>query len=343
MAIYTFDNITPAQALSFAGATDLLLFGAPNEVARNIIVSYGATTITLQSVLTGRSVVFGTGIGGYGGSAFPDGSRLLVGSAAGDFFAVGEQFAEGNTADAMFGADGADSLGGGNGADVIQGNQGTDTINAGTGDNFVNGNLGDDSIVASTGTNNLLIGEAGNDSVAGGTGSDVIDGGEGADILTGAAGNDTVIGGAGADSIASGAGADVLFGGEGVDRFSFSDPSGLGAQIDEIRDWETTDQLRFNSTALNASGNNIVATSLGRADATNYVEATAGSFAEAQAAAASQFSNPAITYVAVAVGADVVVFTDVVSFIVGGLPTDDQTIVKLVGRSLTDIAFQNIV
>ena len=377
MATYSFASITDAQALGFSAASDLLVFTNPTSVGNQVSVSYSpasstsAPTVTLTDPRSGRVVVFGATLGGASPPAigFTDGSILFVGGAGAD---TASGTAQG---DGLFGGAGDDSLSGGPGADVLQGNQGgdyldggagndtifggqgDDSITAGGGANFVNGNLGNDTITGEAGSantllggqqNDLLIGGAGADLLNGNLGDDTISGGGGADAIFGEAGNDritlgdggstadggsgadTITGGAGADTIIGGLGADDLRGGGGADRFQFSaGHSGTTeGTVDRILDWAggrsggPVDQIDFIGLAA--------------ATPTTYLELTASSFGAARALADGQIAA-GNNYVAVQVGADVVLFVD--SGNNNGV-ADDALI--LVGRTLADIDYTNI-
>ena len=120
-------------------------------------------------------------------------------------------------------------------------------------------------------------------------------------------------------------------GGLGNDRFIFaSGDSGVTAgSLDQIQDWaggtnaSPVDTLVFGATA---------------GSATNYLELTAANYDAAVTAANAQIAGSVVTYVAVQVGTDVVVFAD-------GTPgTSNATdAVVLVGRTLADIDYTNIV
>ena len=159
-----------------------------------------------------------------------------------------------------------------------------------------------------------------------------IDGGNGNDVILGTGFNDTITGGAGDDTITGGLGQDVLTGGGGNDQFNFAagtSTTGQGTQ-DKITDWTSADHLHFTGGATGVAGTS-----------TNYVEVVGASdYSNAETLAGSEFAG-GFKYVAVQVGNDVVVFADN-----GGtthaLDATDTAVV-LVGRSLSDIDFTNII
>src|SRR6185312_6676421 len=125
-----------------------------------------------------------------------------------------------------------------------------------------------------------------------------------ADALFGLVGPDTLQGQAGDDVLQGGQGADLLDGGAGSDLFLIAsgDSPAVAGQTDTIVNWAHEDHLSFvfqNGQLLTPSAN-----------AFNYVETTASSFAAAQAAANAQIAGGVVEYVAVQVGGDVVVFAD---------------------------------
>lgn len=152
----------------------------------------------------------------------------------------------------------------------------------------------------------LQIGATGADSVGGGSGRDALYGGDGADTLNG------------------GAAADQLYGGGGADRFvvATGQSAATGDGMDRVFDWSASDQIYFSGAA---------------GTATNYLELSATSFSAALVLANAQIAAGVVNYVAIAVGADVLVFADSRNDNGGA---DDA--VTLVGRRLDDIAFGNI-
>ena len=195
------------------------------------------------------------------------------------------------------------------------------------------GTSGDDALTV-TPPARLVLGLAGDDTLTGAAGDDNLAGGRGGDSLTGAAGgdrlfgdlgNDTQAGGAGVDTLVGGPGSDLLVGGPGADVFAVGGPHPDGAPgLDRIVDFtHGEDRIVF--------GRDDVAT------AANFATGSAADFASALALANGKIAGGAADFVAVKVGADVIVFAD--------SHHDDGTAdaaVVLVGRSLADIGFGDI-
>lgn len=156
-----------------------------------------------------------------------------------------------------------------------------------------------------------------------------IDGGAGNDLINAYDGSDSITGGAGEDTIDSWEGADTVAGGAGSDQFQYygGETTTVLGQVDSIVDWSSEDRLYFEP--LNGFA-------IGAGTAANYAESNAADYSAALAFANTQIAGGAINYVAVQVGADVFVFAD--SLADNG--NADST-VRLVGRSLADIAFGN--
>lgn len=124
MATYIFETITAAQAQAFNGQVDQLVFQTPSEAAfaERVTFDAAASTITLTSTATGRSVAFGAGLGNsYLG--FADRSLLIIGTFGNDQLAGSQSFF-GPPTTALFGGDGADTLTGGRGPDQFTGGAG---------------------------------------------------------------------------------------------------------------------------------------------------------------------------------------------------------------------------
>ncbi len=209
----------------------------------------------------------------------------------------------------------------------IFGTNGNDVLVATAISKFVSGGRGNDTITGGAGDDNL-DGGAGNDTLIGGAGNDRLSGGEG---------NDRLDGGAGSDTLAGGGGADVLTGGTGKDTFvvegaGFTMARGHAptanpltlASVDRIMDFahgEDRISFGFRDTAT----------------ASNFATATAADFASALTAANAKIATGVSDYVAVKVGADVIVFAD--SYHNNGAA---DAAVVLVGQSLMDISFSDI-
>jgi len=293
------------------------------------------------------------GDGAYGGL----GADTLNGAGGGDLL-------QGNLGDdVLVGGEGADVLYGGGGNDVIYASLDVGGV-AGEAGDWANGNLGDDAIIGGAGRDTLLGGQ-GDDFIGGGDGGDLLSGDKGDDELLGGLGDDTLQGQTGADTLQGGFGADSLSGGEGDDQLVSQGPGastlgggggndtlvsggagrdqlsgGEGRDVFEIvarttpatgveadiLDWEAADQLRFPAFSI------LTDAILPR----GYSEFSAGDYETALAVADGQIKGADVQYAVVQVGGDVYVFAD------AGDPEDGaDVVVRLVGRSLSDIAFGN--
>lgn len=160
-------------------------------------------------------------------------------------------------------------------------------------------------------------------SLRGGDSNDSLAGGAGDERLRGDDGADTLNGGGGADTLDGGKGADQLIGGDGTDVFRIGDGGRSLAGLDRILDFtHGADKLVFDDDGLTASDANFATTS-------------AVDFASALAAANASMSSGA-DYVAVQVGADVIVFATELG------EHHVESAVVLVGRSLADISAGDI-
>lgn len=226
----------------------------------------------------------------------------------------------------LLGEGGADTLIGTGAADSLSGGEGDDRIILAQG--FADGGVGSDRIEVRLGAGEaIVLGGDGADTLQAQLASRALNvrfsGGEGQDSLQGSGGVDTLAGDAGNDTIDGLGGRDRVTGGAGQDQFQIrsyaQDSTGAPADPISVLDWESGDRLQF------AFGS-----------AVNYREITADSYAAAfdaaqAAAAAAQGSQ----YVAVQVGADVVVF----GFGAGA----EAASVILTGRGLADISAANFV
>jgi hypothetical protein len=133
----------------------------------------------------------------------------------------------------------------------------------------------------------------------------------------------------------------MLFGGGGGDLFVFSgagggDSNAVAGSIDQIKDWAggvtaaPTNFLHFADTAGAALAGGL---------STNYTETTGTDFNDAVVQANAHLGGAGL-YVAVQIGTDVVVFADTDG---NHSITAADTAVVLVGKSLSDIDFTNIV
>ena len=164
-------------------------------------------------------------------------------------------------------------------------------------------------------------GGAGADELKGGDGADSLSGGDGADILRGEGGNDTLAGGGGNDTLSGGRGADLLTGGPGHDTFLISGPASTAVgDVDRITDFAKGEDILSFGTHLALTPNNV---STGQA----------ADYAHAFVAAHDKIAAGTADLVAIQVGADVVVFADVLHH------NQVDASVILVGKSfaLTDI------
>jgi len=167
-----------------------------------------------------------------------------------------------------------------------------------------------------------LTGTNGADRLKGGDGDDSISGLGGNDRLEGDKGNDTIDGGAGNDLIRGGQGADVLTGGTGADTFVIDSGARQLSDIDRITDFtHGVDKLVFDDApAVTTAG---------------FATDTAADFNTALADANAKMAAGA-DFVAVQVGADVIVFADEVG------EHHVESAVLLVGKTLADIAATDI-
>lgn len=154
------------------------------------------------------------------------------------------------------------------------------------------------------------------------SGNDSLTGTADANRLSGGAGTDTLDGGAGTDTLDGGSGADVLTGGAGADVFKVDGAAKTAAGLDQILDFaHGEDKLVFHEAPA--------------ITATNFATGTAADFTAAVAAANTSLAGGA-DYVAVQVGADVIVFATEVG------EHHVESAVLLVGRTLADISAGDI-
>ena len=167
-----------------------------------------------------------------------------------------------------------------------------------------------------------LTGTAMADHLRGGDGNDSLSGLDGNDLLAGGKGADTLDGGAGNDTLDGGHGADVLTGGAGNDVFEIDGPAKALTDLDRITDFtHGQDRIVFDDAPV--------------ATAANVVTDTAVDFKTALADANAKMAAGA-DFVAVQVGADVIVFADEVG------EHHVESGVLLVGKTLIDIGFGDI-
>ena len=167
------------------------------------------------------------------------------------------------------------------------------------------GTAGGDTLTAD-GTHKALDGLAGNDLLTGTANADLVFGGDGNgsiqglaadDRLFGGAGNDTLNGGAGNDTLGGGPGVDVMTGGAGADVFHGGHPGpATTTALSSVTDFVTgVDKLELGHEAATAA---------------NFLKTTAADAAAALTAANALFAAGTAEYVAVQVGANVLVFSE---------------------------------
>jgi Ca2+-binding RTX toxin-like protein len=189
-------------------------------------------------------------------------------------------------------------------------------------DNGANQGDGDNHGVPPVVAAETLTGTAVADQLKGGDGDDSLSGLDGNDRLSGDKGADTLDGGAGNDTLSGGDGADVLTGGAGADVFKIDGSAKTLAGLDRITDFtHAEDRLVFDDAPA--------------ATAVNFVTDTAADFTTALADANAKLAAGA-DFVAVQVGADVIVFADEAG------EHHVESAVLLVGKTLADIAASDI-
>ena len=173
-----------------------------------------------------------------------------------------------------------------------------------------------------------LTGTAGDDVLRGGSGDDSLVGLDGNDQLHGGRGADTLDGGLGNDTLVGGPGADVMTGGAGADVFRIGGSAHTLAGLDRITDFtHGEDHLVFAEAPV--------------ATAANFATDTAADFETARADANAKMAAGA-DFVAVQVGANVIVFADEAGD--HGEPPEHhvESGVLLVGKTLADVSFGDI-
>lgn len=326
----------------FAGAgADTLLGGQDNDS-----IIGGAGDSYLSGDLGNDTVNGGEGNERIFGAA---GNDSLLGNAGADTIDGGD----GN--DTIEGGLGNDSILGGSGADSILGNAGNDVIDGGASNDSIDGGTGNDSVLGGAGADRLA-GGTGNDTMGGGTeddflfggdGDDSLTGGDGDDILLGQDGRDMLVGNDGDDFLYGSTGQDMLTGGAGADVFAF-DPSDSAPPLagddvntrvgnaDVVTDWTSGDFLFFGGSEGSAQNYREI------------VDAAILDYGDALDAAILAYEqDPAnVEYVAVQLGGNVLVFTNVVADIDAGTPGAQpgfQTVVQLQGVSAASIGAANFV
>lgn len=322
-------------------------FGQGNKGEDSLLGGSGVDTLLGGQ---GNDIIEGAGGGGF-----------LNGNLGDDFIVAGGGF-DSQDFNHILGEGGNDRIMGGYGSNVIDGGDGDDDIFA-EGTNTLTGGAGNDRVVSYSakasvvhgGDGNdfvrgsgVVFGDDGDDTVSGQSDSAWVDGGAGNDFVGGSGDgynrNDTLSGGEGADTLAGGAGVDVLTGGAGSDVFrNMGDRHGDGpttavSQLDRVLDWSAEDRIQFISLSLPDGSRQAIA-----ATSQNYAETTANDFVTARTAAEALMQAGKL-YVAVQVGADVVVFADGTAS-QPGLPSYHYATdyMVLIGRSLNDIDAASIV
>jgi Ca2+-binding RTX toxin-like protein len=191
------------------------------------------------------------------------------------------------------------------------------------------GGEGNDFLDSQNPTAETLSGGGGDDTIFSllSTAGDLLDGGDGNDrmlvrggssTLLGGAGNDSLDGGDGADTINGGAGFDTMAGGFGADLFiediGDSVEFIISSTLNRITHWETSDRIKLRGTFT----------------ADQYTELSVENLFSAENLAEGALERGA-EVVAVQVGDDVVIFTDISPGVA------IHNVIMLVGRTLADI------
>ncbi|MBW8816379.1 MAG: hypothetical protein JF588_23410 [Caulobacterales bacterium] len=153
MATYSFETITAAQARGFSPTADTLVFGAGETAAGQHVVLSGATAAITSAA--GRTVILPGGLLGEHATSFTDGSRLQVGTAAGEYVVGGAG------RDALYGGEGADTLTGAGAADLLYGGGGADVFYVSPGTSAATGDGMDRVMDWTAGDKLLFAGAAG--------------------------------------------------------------------------------------------------------------------------------------------------------------------------------------
>lgn len=260
-----------------------------------------------------------------------NGSDTILGEAGNDRIGVdgGVQVVDGGDGDDVVVADKAETMLGGLGNDTLTSNTGgASVVRGGDGDDLLRGRA-------------RLMGEDGNDTIQGG-GATILDGGVGNDWIEGLSGDfggpETLFGRTGEDTLTGFKGIDVLAGGDGADVFRYSQPGEAPVfsgdtitGLEQIAGWAAEDRLQvFGALQQDGSRTSIAGSSA------NYTELTAADRASATAAAFAALDSGR-SFVAVQVGADVIVFMN------RNASSALADAVILVGRTLADIGPDNFV
>ncbi|WP_091740102.1 calcium-binding protein [Phenylobacterium immobile] len=340
----------------YGGQGDDLIVASAGDSANFVNGNLGEDTINgsaaADTLLGGQgddTINAGAGSGYISGDLGDDeinggaGSSSIFGGAGEDYIFTGN----GNdTVDA--GAD-DDHIDTGDDAVTVSGGEGDDLIHvdgtAGQLSGQMNGNEGDDFISGSTGhdfflggqDNDTLIGNGGNDTLSGDSGADFLDGGAGRDVLQGGASDDTLDGGTGQDILSGGTGSDTFMfdAADSVPPTDSSDVDTLVGNADTIIDWTSVDILDF---GLGVMGDAFSYREIVDASITDYGDAL-------DAAILAKTQDPfAVQYVAVQLGANVLVFSHAVDLDPGaGFDWAFSTVVQINGISAANIGADNFV
>jgi hypothetical protein len=154
VATYTFETITPEQALAFT-ASDSLTFSTPGASASMVQVVFvplpglpedlpslqPRIALTFNGVTREFNASALAGFGGLTGQIiFPNSSMLFPGTTGADCI-LGTAWDDG-----LYGGEGADTFAGGEGSDVLQGNSGADSLTGGVGNDTIYGGRDNDRI-----------------------------------------------------------------------------------------------------------------------------------------------------------------------------------------------------
>jgi Ca2+-binding RTX toxin-like protein len=247
MATYSFETITPAQALAFAAADTLGFQTGTATLASVAYLPNGDAAVTVGAL----TIEFGPGLiaaSQHAPFAFADGTHLYVGDAT----ANAENLQSDTHAAALFGGDGNDSLTLGTAGGLEQGNQGNDSLTS-AGQATIYGGQGNDSIsLTGAAHDDFLQGNKGNDDLRGATASDTVLGGQGDDTIHGGGGADFLNGNLGNDVVFGGHGNDMIFGEGGDDTLtsdSQDDPANHDTGNDTIDGGDGDDSLLAGAAA----------------------------------------------------------------------------------------------
>jgi len=262
---------TASQTTAYA-ATDIYTLAIPTssitnvaQQGSNVVISTGATALTITGVTLAQLANANFAIQGGGAIQFGDGTSSTVADQFGDNI----NFSANNNGTVVLGLGGADTIQAGNGANLIYGGAGVtdptdggDQITTGTGNDTIYGNGGND-LIASGGGTDIVFGGIGNDTITtgaltgnvsvygGGSFTDTVDGADlitvasnaGNLFLTGNAGNDTIV-------LTASTGSASIYGGIGADTITASASAGNNL----IAGGSSTGSTDVDTIVFNASG-----------------------------------------------------------------------------------------